>query len=195
MGDKSVLKRQFIVETARTVFMESGFKNVTMKDIVEACNISRGGLYIYFASTKEIFEAVLLLEQQEADDVFADNIAENFTAADILALFLKEQKKEILNKKNTLIVAIYEFFFKYKVPKKENILRKQFDMAVKVIEVLILEGISNGEFHCDDTKGMARNIMFIIEGLKISARTMGITESMVDKEFMFVLEQLIIEEE
>jgi len=194
MGDKSILKRQFIIETARSVFKKSGYKNVTMKAVVEACEISRGGLYIYFGSTKEIFEAVLNLEKQEADDVFADNITEDATPSDILALFLKEQKKEILNKNDTLTVAIYEFFFEYKVPKKENILRKQFDMAVKVIETLIEEGIRNQEFVSADPLGMARNIMFIIEGLKISAQTMGITEAMVNKELMFVLEQLIIED-
>lgn len=195
MGDKSIIKRQFIVETARMVFIKSGFKNVTMKDIVDACEISRGGLYIYFGSTKELFEAVLNLEQQEADDVFTGNIAKDATAVDILALFIKEQKKEILNKKGTLIVAIYEFFFEYKVPKKDNILRKQFDMAVKIIESLIIEGINSGEFYAVDPQGMARNMMFIIEGLKISAQTMGITESMVNKELMFILGQLIIEEE
>ncbi|MDE5865799.1 MAG: TetR/AcrR family transcriptional regulator, partial [Lachnospiraceae bacterium] len=40
MGEKSVQKKQYILETARKVFVEKGFKNVTMKDIVEACEIS-----------------------------------------------------------------------------------------------------------------------------------------------------------
>ena len=195
MGDKSIQKRKLIVETARRVFIKSGYKNVTMKDIVDACEISRGGLYIYFGSTKEIFEAVLILEQEETDDVFKENIAKDATPVDILALFLKEQKKEILNRKGNLSVAIYEFFFENKVNKKDNILRKQFDMAVKVIEVLLQEGVENGEFYCEDTNGMAKNIMFIIEGLKISAQTMGITEVIVNRELMFVLEQLIIEEQ
>lgn len=47
MSDKSVQKQKYIIETARNVFMEKGFKEVTMKDIVEACGISRGGLYLY----------------------------------------------------------------------------------------------------------------------------------------------------
>ena len=42
MGEKSVQKKRYIVEKARDVFMEKGFKKVTMKDIVEACqNTSR----------------------------------------------------------------------------------------------------------------------------------------------------------
>ncbi len=48
MSEKSVQKKKYIIETARNVFMEKGFKAVTMKDIVEACEISRGGLYLIF---------------------------------------------------------------------------------------------------------------------------------------------------
>ena len=55
MGEKSVQKKKYILETARRVFVEKGFKKVTMKDIVEACGISRGGLYLYFDSTSQIF--------------------------------------------------------------------------------------------------------------------------------------------
>ena len=42
MGEKSVQKKKYILEKARAVFSEKGFKNVTMKDIVDACAISRG---------------------------------------------------------------------------------------------------------------------------------------------------------
>ena len=95
MGEKSVQKKKYILETARKVFAEKGFKNVTMKDIVEACEISRGGLYLYFDSTEQILMEVLQMEADETDDVFTQNIAQGDTAADILTLFLKEQKKEL----------------------------------------------------------------------------------------------------
>ncbi len=187
MGDKSVQKKRYIVETARKVFMEKGFKKVTMKDIVEACDISRGGLYLYFENTAQIFMEVLRLESEEADDVFSGSISEDATAADILLLFLKEQKKEILRKKDTLTQAIYEFYFENNLPKKDNVLKKQFDSAVKVIEKLIETGTENGEFVCDDCVGTARNIMFVLEGLKISAQTIGVTADMVDRELLYIL--------
>lgn len=194
MGEKSLQKKRFILETARKVFMEKGYKNVTMKDIVEACEISRGGLYLYFGSTAEIFMEVLRMETEEADDVFSDSIKEDATIADILALFLKEQKKELLRKKNNLTVATYEYYFGENVPKKDNLLKKQFDSAVKIIEKLIEAGVENGEFYCDDCRGTARNIMFVLEGLKISAHTIGITSDMVDAELLFILKELGIEE-
>lgn len=194
MGEKSLQKKRFILETARKVFMEKGYKNVTMKDIVEACEISRGGLYLYFGSTAEIFMEVLKLETEEADDVFSDSITEDATATDILTLFLKEQKKELLRKKNNLTIATYEYYFGETVPKKDNIIKRQFDSAVKIIEKLIEAGVENGEFYCEDCRGTARNIMFVLEGLKISAHTIGITADMVDEELLFILRELGVEE-
>ena len=195
MGEKSVQKRRYIIETARKVFMQKGFKKVTMKDIVDACEISRGGLYLYFDNTSQIFLEVLKLESEEADDVFSDSIKEDATAADILVLFLLEQKKELLRKKDTLTQATYEFYFENNLPKRDNILRKQFDSAAKIIEKLIELGVESGEFVCKDCKSTARNIMFVLEGLKISAQTLGITSEVVDREILYILRSLGVEEE
>ncbi len=194
MSDKSAQKKKYILETARSVFMEKGFKDVTMKDIVEACNISRGGLYLYFSSTKEIFLEVLRLEQLEADDVFESSIPEGAGPADILALFLKEQKRELLSKKPGLTKASYEFFFENHEESKHNVLKKQFDSAVLVIQKLIEAGTENGEFYCEDARRAASNIMYVLEGLKIASQTRGISEAAVDREILYVMQGLIAEE-
>ena len=195
MGEKSAQKRKYILDTARKVFVEKGFKSVTMKDIVEACEISRGGLYLYFENTNQIFLEVMRLESEETDDVFSHSIADDATAADILLLFLEEQKKELLRKKDTLTQAIYEFYFENELSKKDNMLKKQFDSAEKIIEKLIETGVENGEFYCEDCRGMARNIMYVLEGLKISAQTIGVTEDAVERELMFIFRSLGVEVE
>lgn len=194
MSEKSAQKKKYIIETARRIFMGKGYKEVTMKDIVEACQISRGGLYLYFSSTKELFEEVLKMEQEDADDVFAESITEETTPTDILAIFLKEQKKELLNKQNSLGKATYEYFFANDIPGRDNLLKKQFDAAVHVLEGLIQEGVESGEFYCEDPRGCARNIMYLLEGLKIASHTRGISETAVDREIMYVMQGLVMEE-
>lgn len=193
MGEKSAQKKKYILDTARKVFVEKGFQSVTMKDIVEACEISRGGLYLYFESTDQILLEVLRMEADETDDVFTERIAQGDTAADILTLFLKEQKKELLRKKDNLTVAVYEYFFSHKETDQENMLRKRFDAGVMVIEKLIEAGIASGEFYCEDPKGAAANIMYVLEGMKINAQTFGITEKMVDEQLLFIMQGLITE--
>ncbi|RKM56524.1 TetR/AcrR family transcriptional regulator [Butyrivibrio sp. X503] len=195
MGEKSTIKKKYILGKAREVFAEKGFKNVTMKDIVDACDISRGGLYLYFSGTDELFLAVL------ADDIAEDDeeavtaaLSGNASAGDMLALFLKEQKKEILRKKNNLTVATYEYFSVNKVSAKDNPLKKQFDTAVKIVEKLIENGVESGEFYCENPLGCARNLMYVVEGLKITSKTVGINEEVIDKELMYVLEGLVPDE-
>ncbi len=190
MGEKSVQKKQFILDTARKVFVEKGYKNVTMKDIVEACEISRGGLYLYFSSTEELLLAVLEQDANETDDVFEASIAEEDSAAEILTLFLKEQKKELLRGKNNLTMAVYEYAFENK---KSQMLRKQFDAGVRVIEKLIASGIASGEFYCENPKGAAYNIMYVLEGMKINSQTMEITEALVDEQLLYIMEGLVID--
>ena len=195
MGARSDEKKKLIIKNAREVFSAKGYKGVTMKDIVEACGISRGGLYLYFSNVEEVFLAVLDDETSDDDDEAVEKaISNDASAADMLALFIKEQKKEILRKKNSIIMATYEYFSEYKAPKKQSPLKKQFDIAVRIVERLIETGVNNGEFNCVDALGTARNMMYVIEGIKVSGRTMGITEEMVDKELMFIIQSLDPEE-
>ncbi|MBQ4417829.1 MAG: TetR/AcrR family transcriptional regulator [Lachnospiraceae bacterium] len=198
MGEKSERKKQFIIEKARGVFARKGYKAVTMKDIVEACEISRGGLYLYFGSTREIFEAVMAAEnaEEDAEDVAltrAINI--NAPASDMLAIFIKAQKKEVFRKRNNLTVASYEYFTEITGGGAgQEDLKGRFDTAVMIIERLIMSGVESGEFICDDPEGWARNLMYVIEGMKVSAHTMGVTESMFDREMLYVLGNLVVTE-
>ena len=170
MGEKSEQKKRYIVKTAKNVFVEKGFKQVTMKDIVDACEISRGGLYLYFSSTSEIFLNVLRMESEGADDVFTDSITEDATAADILLLFLKGQKKELLNQSSTLTLATYEYYFANELTRKDNVMKKQFDSAIIIIQKLIEAGVDNGEFYCEDCKAQHEILCLFWKDLKLQLK-------------------------
>ena len=195
MSEKSTQKRNLILENAKNVFVERGFKSVTMKDIIEASNISRGGLYLYFSSTKEIFLEVLKREAAQDDNVFSENFTEETTAADILYLFLQEQKKEILRKKDNLTVAIYEFYFGEVASGQGKELKKQFDKATKIVAKLIEAGVEEEVFYCEDCMGAALNIMYTFEGMKVASKTMGIKEATIEREINYILSQLEITKE
>ncbi|WP_026669057.1 TetR/AcrR family transcriptional regulator [Butyrivibrio sp. AE3006] len=191
MSEKSAQKRKYILKKAREVFSEKGFKNVTMKDVVEACDISRGGLYLYFSSTEEIFLAVLSDEPDDDDDeAISKALTGDATAGDMLALFLKEQKKEILRKKS-LVLASYEYFAEKDITAGDNPLRKQFEAGIQIVQTLIENGVRAGEFICADPYGCARNLMYVVEGLKVSAKTIGVSEAAVDRELLYILEGLM----
>lgn len=199
MGEKSELKKKYILEKAADVFRRKGFRTVTMKDIVDACEISRGGLYLYFSSTEEVFLQVLQMEMEESDDVFSKVISQDSTATDILLLFLREQKREMLLRNKSLSVATYEYQFAKKeqqgTEKETNPLGGRFQEAVQMLQKLVEAGMEQGEFYEVDPEATARNMMYVLEGLKIQAATSGITEKAIDQEFLYLIEGLVAAED
>ena len=101
---------------------------------------------------------------------------------------------ELLGKEASLTKATYEYYFANQITGKDNLLRKQFDQAVHVLEKLIDAGCQSGEFYCEDPRGAARNIMYVLEGLKIAACTRGVSEAMVDREILYAMQGLVTEE-
>ena len=187
MGDKSVQKRKYIIEKARDVFCKNGYRTVTMKDIVAACDISRGGLYLYFANTKELFEAVLEEEYASAGTIIGSAQTDNSTPGEIMLMNLDEQKKVILKKKDNLSIAAYEYLFENKSSKNDNPVRKQFQKNVAVLEKLITDGVEQEWMVCEDATEAARNISYTLEGLKLSAQTIGVTAEDIDREIEYIM--------
>ena len=56
------------------------------------------------------------------------------------------------------------------------------------------QGINIEDFYCENPLGCARNLMYVVEGLKITAGTIGITEEAIDKELMYVMQGLVPDE-
>ena len=196
MGEKSEQKREYILKKAREVFARKGFREVTMKDIVEVCEISRGGLYLYFGSTEEIFKEILTAELENDGEDLTENLSQDTTMTEFLMLFLKEQKKIILRKKQDITIATYEFLFANKAEKKTaQMMKGQFEKGIMVLNKILEEGVRREEFYCENTKAEATNIMYVLEGMKICAKTFGVSESKVDQELLYLVSGLVMEEE
>lgn len=191
MLTKSELKKRLILEKSRKIFIEKGYKKVTMTDIVEACEISRGGLYMYYKSTHEIFLEVLRIDQEGIGFEFLDGMKNGISGVEILEDFLQEQKEELLNKDQNLAVAIYEFFFLNIGNIEENILKEQFDSAVKILSELIQYGMDRGEFNSVNKEIAAKNIILLLEGIRVSSEVMNITDELIDEQFNYIKDILV----
>jgi protoporphyrinogen oxidase/AcrR family transcriptional regulator len=64
MRDSTRKKRDFVIETAMRLFIERGFENVSVDDIIAATNTSKGTFYHYFKSKDDI--AAVIGDRQTA---------------------------------------------------------------------------------------------------------------------------------
>jgi AcrR family transcriptional regulator len=65
-------KRRQIMEGARTVFLASGFDGASMNDVARVSGVSKGTLYVYFASKEQLFEALIREERRQQAERLTD---------------------------------------------------------------------------------------------------------------------------
>lgn len=181
MAEKGDKTRKYIVQNAAGLFSQKGFTAVTMKDICEACDLSRGGLYRHFGSTKEIFIEVLERDKNDAEESIDQAISMGLSAKKLLEGFFQLQKNDIAFNKNRIEVAVYEFSVAY--PEQKDYLNERFHTAVKIFAKLIEYGQKRGELKSGDAAILAEHIVIFLEGLKLSSKIIDISEEFLAKQF------------
>lgn len=189
MGKKAEQKREYILEQAKKVFSQKGYKNVTMKDIVSACNISRGGVYLHFHDTKELFEAVLQREEKSGQSTSIEPIHTAGSAKEEMRQFLHMQKHELLNPSDSLIIATCEYLFAQRSTIDRSDLEKKFLLSVEQLSAILQRGVAEGAFSVEP-RVAASNIVLLLEGVRISSTVLAFDEDFLDRQMEYVLSML-----
>ena len=139
-------KKDFILDTAQELFMEQGFDQTSISQILEATQIARGTLYYYFSSKEEIMDAIIerTIERAfTASQAFADNreltIIERL-AGSMAALNLNHQEGEevLLHLNQPQNALLHE--------KTNQIL---LERAPQILLPIIQDGIAAGDMRTD----------------------------------------------
>jgi len=186
-GDKT---KQTIIDKSTQLFSQKGYAAVTMKDVCEICDLSRGGLYRHFASTKEIFLEILNDDKEEMQHQLEQSIENNAPAYFLFEYFLK-QHKEIILSNNGMALAIHEFSFAEK--EQSQYMNDRFHIAIELLVQLLEYGQEQGVFKDFDTSIMATHIVFLLDSIETSASTLTIPEKMIDNQLNF-LKDLVMKE-
>ncbi len=177
-GDNVSLKgektKQDIREKAYQLFVEKGFKEVTMKDICEVTGLSRGGLYRHYESTSQIFlEIVNDFSNRQKSEIFT-KIEQHIPAATILEEILSKYANEMLDYKNSISLAVYEFYSNPMVSKEDNSVKKQYEISKLTWVELINYGIGTKEFNPVNPESIFNLIIFTYQGVRMYSRLMKI---------------------
>lgn len=175
MGIKGQETQKFICQEAYKLFAKRGYKDVTMQDICEKTGLSRGGLYRHFNSTKDIFLEIINKSLNSQQNEFQSKIEANIPASYILDEVLKRYEKEMIDSKNSLSLAIYEFFSNPEISKSVNSISKQYSISKEMWIALIEYGQKTGEFKNVEPEEIYNLIVFSYQGVRMYSRLMKIT--------------------
>ena len=176
MNKKGQKTREHIKKCAAILFAEKGFKQVTMKDICEAAQLSRGGLYCHYESTRQIFQEMIDDMMSRQDQEFDLRIGQNQSAVTILDDILEGYRKEMLDSRSSLSTAIYEYFSLPEIAGQKNALYQQYLISANTWKKLIQYGIDRKEFHEVDIEAVFHLIVFSYQGVRMYSKLMPIDE-------------------
>lgn len=188
MGRKAEEKRDLILEQARKIFLNRDFDQVTMTAIIDACGISHGGIYRYFASPNEIFLNIFERDTHALLDAVSISMWEQRSAIDILKEVFKVYQNAIWNSKPNMMTR-YNLFFKNH-PEQQNVKRNQIDRFIKTIAQVLEYGNEKGELNSIDSVFWARQFVYYLEGLDHNVSVIGLKQNEVENLFILWLKHL-----
>lgn len=175
MGTKGEQTKELILHKSYPIFAEKGFSAVTMKDICEACNLSRGGLYRHYGSTQQIFEDILKVLAKADNDLIRGSIEKGIAPKEILETVLDKLQREMMDSQRSLSYAIYE----YSVNCDNRFMIQLNRTATEKWKLLLEYGMEQGEFLPVDAGQMIDMILYVYQGARMWSRVIPMEEKTV----------------
>lgn len=190
-SENKIPSKDLILQTAYGLFLKKGYQSVSIKDIMEASKLSKGGIYHHFQSKELILFAVL-------DQYFFKELT--IDKSEFHELTFKQRIQKVYMRGVglfTMVESVGENGIKYPIRRLfhfqlecENFpeLRKQFRETAQAytqsIQAIVFEGIQNNEVHKNlDPETLSYQIVGMIEGIAVHNSTFktNVGEMLIEK--------------
>ncbi|WP_235756254.1 TetR/AcrR family transcriptional regulator [Paracoccus salsus] len=158
-------RRKAILDTAQALFIERGWEEVTIADVLEAASISKGGFYHHFSAKDDLLAGIVtrMTEQGLAAAETARHQATGNALSKLNAFMAGSVRWKADN------IGEMRFFADVLMKPGNDILyRRVVDAtaaaAVPVLKDLIAEGIADGTFDVTDARLTAEVIVGLSHG-------------------------------
>ena len=165
MGNDRENRKNQILNAAFEVFVKKGYAKTTMDDIVASSKLSKGALYHYYKSKKELFLSLIDHWEVYTFKDFYDKKSQNKKASDILRFF-GENVINTLNEKKHAYIAEIEFRAMSnqdaEIKKRSNIL---YGKLLELFEKVVKKGIKENEFKDLDVRKTSMAFLAIFQSI------------------------------
>ena len=164
-SERKDLRKKQILDAALNVVVQKGYSSSRMDDIVESSQLSKGTIYWYYKSKKDVFLSLVNYWVNNFSVILNHIVEEDLSAS--------EQLKELFNfflkayEENPDVFKAELEFWSMASRDKDFKLKTQkvYQELLKIIENILHKGADTGEFKNIDVKVAALSIMINIEGI------------------------------
>jgi AcrR family transcriptional regulator len=162
MYAKSTTTIANILEEAKKLFVSKNYADVTMLDIAEAAQVTKGALYHHFASKEALYVAMMLAYLQEKQLLLRSAVESDGVCRErlrrltlnFLNLSLEEQAMMKLVRRDINI---------FRDPIRDELIRAYQAALPEQVEAIIRDGIRDGELVDTDPRLLAWEYVAVVE--------------------------------
>lgn len=159
-GEKGERRKKELLKIAYRMFIEKGYDNTSIDEIIAEADIAKGTYYYHFPSKEATLEAVIdMMISEEAERAKAAISAPISVPQKIVAVIMSMRPQQ----EESSIATTLE--------RSENIVmhekagRRILDVAVPILTEVVKEGISQGIFNCTNIEERVKMILFVCQRL------------------------------
>ena len=171
---------------AMNLFLQKGYKDVSMQDICNASSLSKGGLYRHFGSKAEI---LFSLVQEERQFDVQNQIEKGTPAVEILNRYLDVFYQNMLMGERSLSFALFE----YAVSEKDSGLLDEDEKDIEIWRSLMSYGVGRGEFNEVDYRLVMNTLLYAYRGIRMWSRAIDIDEN-VPRSIIEMIKHMVIKD-
>ncbi len=153
-----------IINAAIKVFSENGYKGTSMRMIASTASISVGGLYLYFANKEDLYLTLIKEAYDELTRKVTNARNEAGSSSEALSLFISHYINTARKNRELILIQGREHKFAFGM----DIKRKFFRDQKNIIEGIIQQGITSGEFSGCNVKETSKIIFCVLRGFILS---------------------------
>lgn len=181
---KSKATRQEIMRVTKELILKKGYAQVTMNDVTLASGMSAGGLYYHYKTVEEIVRDIFQTEIGKVWDNIGKPESEESLFETIYTYFGNE-KKELLDYKNSLEWIVTEYYFSFPRERRENMLREKHEHTAMMFITVLERFVSSSELEL-----LTNSICVELLGLTMFSMTGMIDEKLIDTSFEKIIAEI-----
>ena len=157
---KGERRKQELLNIAYRMFIEKGYENTSVDDIITEAGIAKGTYYYYFESKEATLEAVIEMMIEKAENVAKAALMNPVPIPQKLASVVYAFQP---NKDEVVITDVLE--------RKENIVmhdkigKKIVEVAVPILSDIVREGIAQGIFACTNVEERVKMLLIMSQNM------------------------------
>ena len=157
---KGERRKQDLLNIAYRMFIEKGYENTSVDDIIIEAGIAKGTYYYYFESKEATLEAVIEMMIEKAENIAKAALMKPVPIPQKLASVVYAFQP---NKDEIVITDVLE--------RKENIVmhdkigKKIVEVAVPILSDIVREGIAQGIFACTNVEERVKMLLIMSQNM------------------------------